>query len=196
MEPQFIPSSWLHYAKVLDAAGYETEARSVRIETERRQTKLNVKRQQAHGNSPWRIWIYKKWRAAYKWLTGYGHAPWQALYPMAGLFVLGFVLFWTFESHMTPSKERLYLQSEYANYQMGDSLPKGYPEFNAIVYSADVMLPVVDFGQESHWRPRNVAYRKLNLLRWYNRLHLAFGWFFSTIAILGFTGLIRGRKEP
>jgi len=55
------------------------------------------------------------------------------------------------------------------------------------------MLPVVDFAQESHWRPKNRE--GVNGLRIFNRLFLGFGWLFSTIAVLGFTGLISDKKN-
>ena len=34
---------------------------------------------------------------------------------------------------------------------MPDRTPLGYPEFNSLIYSLDVFLPIVDFKQVSHW---------------------------------------------
>ncbi len=65
---------------------------------------------------------------------------------------------------------------------------KGYPAFNPYIYSADVLLPIVDFDMQDAWIPDE---DKAPMVRAYMWLHIALGWFFSLLAVAGFSGLIK-----
>ncbi|MEV7914878.1 membrane-associated oxidoreductase [Streptomyces griseus] len=54
------------------------------------------------------------------------------------------------------------------------------PDFNALVYAADLLLPVVDFGQEKAFTPTGVH-------QWLAYLLIAAGWVFATTAAAGVT---------
>ena len=193
--PELVPQPWRQYAKVLDAAGNEIEARRVRTELAKRMTRLNVDRMKVHKASRSKIWPYLVWRFIFSKVSDYGLMPVKSLYWGVGLLVFGWIIFYLNYSDMVLARERVYMLDAYSNYKHGNPLPEGYPNFNPFIYALDVMLPIVDFAQESHWRPKNVE-DGVNWLRWYNRAHLALGWFLSTIFVLGFTGLIRDKKEP
>jgi hypothetical protein len=108
---------------------------------------------------------------------------------------------------MVPAVERFYLDRDaYREYRLTGVLPDGYPNFRALTYSIDVFLPIVSFSQEEHWRPGNLGFYEQpkerlynpwtwNWLRMYNRLHIILGWVLTTIAVLGFTGIIRKERE-
>ncbi|MGD1907857.1 MAG: hypothetical protein ACFB0C_17975 [Leptolyngbyaceae cyanobacterium] len=73
-----------------------------------------------------------------------------------------------------------------------------YPVFNALVYSIDVFIPIVDLHQQSYWLPNAnrgadvvFSFKWGAFLRWYFWFHIASGWFFSSLWIAGFTGLVR-----
>lgn len=58
---------------------------------------------------------------------------------------------------------------------------------DALFYSLDTMLPVIDLGVTDAWHPS-----RANLDLWvYWRVHVTLGWVFTTLAVLGFTGLVR-----
>ncbi len=194
-EAKFSPQPWRQYAKVLDAEGHEIEARRVRTELARRMTNLNVERMKVQNESYQKIWIYRAWRCVFGAVSDYGLMPVKSLVWSFGLLAFGTIFFFGFSENMALAREKVYMDAAYLNWERGDALPDGYPRFHALIYALDVMLPIVDFAQESHWRPKNVE-SGINWLRWYNRFHLAFGWFLSTIFVLGFTGLIRDKKEP
>ena len=153
----------------------------------------------------WREKLYWGWRIILRHLIAYGIKPWRVFYAMGIWLVLGCAVFGLYAQHMTPAKELFYLAQvtyeadgetfkAYKELSATDIvLPKGYPNYTPFIYALDVMLPVVDFAQESHWRPKNT--KGLNGLRIFNRIFLAFGWAFSTIAVLGFTGLISDKKD-
>ncbi len=83
-------------------------------------------------------------------------------------------------------------------------LPEAYPHFNAVVYSADVFLPIVNLHMEPYWLPDagrgpviarmewcNVTLRWGTVLRAWLWFEIGAGWFFTTMFVIGFTGVIR-----
>ena len=69
-------------------------------------------------------------------------------------------------------------------------LPPGYPPFQPILYSADVLLPIVNLQQKDYWAPNSERPRGY-WARLYLPLHILAGWFFTTLFVVGVTGLIR-----
>jgi hypothetical protein len=76
--------------------------------------------------------------------------------------------------------------------------PRHYPPFNAIVYSLENFLPVVDLHQGMYWRPNprhgmGGRMRALSgtLLRWYLWVHILAGWIITPLLAAGLTGLVR-----
>lgn len=76
-------------------------------------------------------------------------------------------------------------------------LPAGHPSFNAIAYSLDMFVPILNLQQKEAWRvndrarcttwPADCGF----WLRVYLWFHIAAGWVITTLAVAGFTGLIR-----
>jgi hypothetical protein len=144
-----------------------------------------------------------------RWTAGYGYEPWRAFYWALGVVMVGWFIFAQADKaeRMVPAVERFYLDRDaYREYRLSGVLPDGYPNFRALTYSIDVFLPIVSFSQEEHWRPGNLGFldqpkerwydpRSWNWLRFYNRLHIILGWVLTTIAVLGFTGIIRKERE-
>ena len=191
---QRTPFAYRQFARVLDAHGHEREARDVRVEAGHAYTERI-----AETFPKWRARLYGFWRTILRYLIAYGIKPWRVSYAMGAWLFTGCIIFTLNYSNMTPAKEKYYLtqENEDGSYKVitpSDPLPKGYPDYSPFTYALDVMLPVVDFAQESHWRPKNVD-KGRNWLRIFNRIFLAIGWAFSTIAVLGFTGLISDKRD-
>ena len=68
---------------------------------------------------------------------------------------------------------------------------KSYPAFNPIIYSVDTLLPIVDLEMQGAWIPDARASWWGIGARVYLWLHIALGWFFSLLAVAGFSGLIK-----
>ena len=195
------PFAYQQFAKVLHDNGHEREARDILVEAGDAYTERI-----AQTFNPVRAGLYRFWRWLLRHLIAYGIKPWRIIPFMLVWWAIGTGVFWFGYDDMTPSRERFYLT--YAQYEpdgrtvksydkitpKSHILPNGYPDFSPVIYALDVMLPVVDFAQESHWRPKNVD-GPVNCLRWFNRIFLALGWAFSTIAVLGFTGLISDKRK-
>jgi len=76
----------------------------------------------------------------------------------------------------------------------GWRLPPNYPRFQALFYSLDAFLPIVDLHQERFWLPD--AGKPWGATLWlYLRLHILAGWVFSTLFVSGVTGLVKSRLE-
>ena len=196
------PFAYRQLAKVLDGMGHEREARGIRVLAARAYTGRTVQSLLPDWDKGLKLyarkflrWLYRVWRLFLRKTTGHGERLEYAAYWLLGLWALGMVLFWQFTPDMVPARERFYLAGEaYKLYMDTGALPEGYPKFSPFIYSLDVMLPIVDFAQESHWRPKNTD--GANWARHYNRAHLALGWLLSTIGIAGLTGLLKDRRDP
>lgn len=66
----------------------------------------------------------------------------------------------------------------------------GYPEFNAWMYSLDTLLPVLDMGQKSYWRP-DPGKSGGEIAIGYFYVQATVGWALSLLAVAGFSGLVK-----
>ena len=163
------PFAYRQFARVLDANGHEREARDVRVEAGHAYTNRI-----AESFPTWRAQLYRVWRFCLHHLIAYGVKPWRIFYAIAIWWALGIGVFLLNSNDMTPAKERFYLaqldeKENYITLTPESPLPDGYPRYSAAIYALDVMLPVVDFAQETHWRPKNVQSKRWNWLRIFNR---------------------------
>jgi hypothetical protein len=67
---------------------------------------------------------------------------------------------------------------------------RGYPRFNAPIYSADTLLPIVSLEMQAYWIPDEAAD-----FGWWARgylwFHIVVGWALSLLAVAGFSGLVK-----
>ena len=59
------------------------------------------------------------------------------------------------------------------------------PKFHALVYTLDLLLPVIGLGQKSAWQPTTSA-----LQYWSMGLTVA-GWILSAAVVAGLTGVLK-----
>jgi hypothetical protein len=98
--------------------------------------------------------------------VGYGYRTWLAGVWLAALTVIGAQVF----------------TRAYPHYLI-QATPKA-PAFHAIAYTVDVLLPIVDLGQEKAWTPHGWA------LYWSWSL-IAVGWVLTTAVVAGLTGIFK-----
>jgi hypothetical protein len=65
-----------------------------------------------------------------------------------------------------------------------------YPEFNALMYSLDVLVPVASIGQKEYWRPDSRKPTGTFTLRYYF-LQSVIGWVLGLLAVAGSSGLVK-----
>jgi hypothetical protein len=93
---------------------------------------------------------YRLWRRPYGWLLGYGYRRERTAVLLLVAITVGAGLIFLYAE-----RDAAMVPNEPAVNDTGDPLPCGeaYPCFNPWVYGADVVLPIIDFGQDDAWRP-------------------------------------------
>jgi hypothetical protein len=191
----FAPQPYTQLAKVLREAGHEQ--RSKRILIARGWKRLKRMRGQLGFWDP----IISRLQG---WLLGFGYRIRVPVICLLVLATLGWLVFgcvWK-KKQFNPAVPFVY--NSYIDLPTGNGdvestkrhpppykdlstnpkrLPE-YPEFMPLVYSLDTLLPIVNLHQEDYWLPTGFG-------RWYLWFHIGLGWFFTTIAVVGFTGIIR-----
>jgi hypothetical protein len=188
LEASFSPQPYEQAARVLRASGHDQAATEVLI------GKQEDLRQ--YGDLSRIGWFWN-------WFLGHtiahGYKPHYALYWAAGFIAAGTTLFGVGYGQ----DPRLISPANVAPFEAAPAtapqLSENYPKFNALVYSLDVFMPIVDFYQKSYWLPNAnrgaeiplVFLKTGALLRWYFWLHIVAGWVLTSLWVAGFTGLVR-----
>ncbi|MEV4443576.1 oxidoreductase, partial [Streptomyces sp. NPDC049577] len=106
----------------------------------------------------------KAWGYLQDWTVAYGYRPGRAMVWMAVLWALG---------------------TAYFTYRPPAPLKEGEgPAWNAALYTLDLLLPVIDLGQENAWRPAGLA-------QWVVTALILLGWVLATTVAAGASRLLR-----
>jgi hypothetical protein len=204
-QPQklFSEQPYEQLAKVLRLSGDEAAAKKVLIA---RQDDLRTRGNLGRLQKLWNLFLGVTIR--------HGYEPQRAFYGMLLFVFVGFVVFWAADEHHLMSKD---IEHE----ELAD---EDYPKLNALLYSLDAFLPIVDLRQKGYWLPNAkkgvVLFRltKVNenrnhlskglakpsdargevtwggIVRAYLVLHIMCGWILTTLWVAGFTGLVRNQN--
>jgi len=192
---RFSPQPYQQFAKFLRSEGSQLGAQRVLFRMEDRRRELEDRGSLA------------RMRSVFLRLTvGYGYYPSRpALWWLAILTVVGFALFWAgyYAGSMVPTDKEAYLA-----FQIDRRPPAYYGTFHALVYSFESSFQIVKLGQSDRWQPDPNSYRSLyqgrgplagyfhriispqTLLR-FRWVQIVSGWFFTTMALAGVTGIVR-----
>ncbi|SNB69223.1 hypothetical protein [Thermoflexus hugenholtzii] len=120
---------------------------------------------------------------------GHGYRSGRALLWSLAFVIIGALIFgWADASNlMAPSSPEILTDPLY---RASGTIPPDYPRFQALAYSLDAFLPIVDLHQESFWLP-DASKPFGALVRLYLWIHIAAGWLLSTLFVSGVTGLVR-----
>ena len=207
----FWPQPWEQCAKVLREMGHAEDARQVLIAKEERQRRVKRERLRRERQGTWRHAL-DPLTAFGDGLLGaliaYGHRPLRAVWWLVGFWTLGAVLFGVAygDGGFKPNNAFILSKDEWAQCEAGGDLrgdhpstldcyraqpeAAGYPAFNALLYSLDTLVPVVDLEVQEYWVPDETA---AGWARWYLWAHIATGWFLALLAVAGFSGLVQTR---
>ena len=156
----YLPQPYEQLASVYRRAGDDQAARTVAI------AKQRARRAQAR-----RWWVRtpsRAWSFVLRWTIGYGYRPALVLPYLAGLFVIGWVVFdHAYPSELRPAKSG-----------------SGQPGFNPARYSLDLLLPVANLQQRQAFVPYGYA------AWWAFGLTLA-GWLLAVVVVAGLTGVFK-----
>ena len=106
----------------------------------------------------------KLWGYLQDWTVAYGYRPGQAALWMAVLWASGALMF-----HAHPP----------VPLKAGEA-----PDWNAALYTLDLLLPVISFGQDTAWNPHGA-------FQWLSAVLIMLGWILATTIAAGATRLLR-----
>jgi hypothetical protein len=110
--------------------------------------------------------IGRIWSTLQDITVGYGYRSWRAMLWLALLLVLGSLLY-----GLAPPQPL----------RVGEA-----PHFNPIVYTLDLLLPIVDLGQQNAFNPAGTE-------QWFAYLLVAAGWILATTIAAGIARVITRR---
>lgn len=150
-------------------------------------------------------------------VAGHGYKSYYALYWALGVWLAGGAVFGVAQrlGEMRPASEHVLVEERY---RRTGEIPKDYEPLKPLLYSADILLPIVDIGQERFWLPRDAGERPANAaaafphlpgsaaatLDWlfggwlpkaYYYFEIAMGWILVSIAVAGFSGHLGHKGE-
>jgi hypothetical protein len=195
LKAKFRPQPWEQCVKVLREMGHDSDARKVAIAKQaalRAAGKLNGVRWPLH-------WLYGL-------LAGYGYKPLNTFCAMLLLWFIGSIFFYCADQRgwMGPSAPAIQARADLAavcglpqgnrltTWTICSKLPNEYTTFNPLIYSLDLILPLVDLQQEKDWSPIvtvNGTEWALSraIVRYFMWFEILFGWAMSLllVAVLG-----------
>ncbi len=156
--------------RVYTQAGQDTDARTVAI------AKRNDLRERGEMTP-----LRKAGSRALDVTIKHGYQPGRAVVLLVALYVAVLGVFWHAQHRrgaIVPARDTT---------AAADPLRcrVGYPCFYPATYALDVVVPILDIRDADAWRPRGGGYAALTVVA------TGLGWAFSTLAVLGYTGIVR-----
>jgi hypothetical protein len=224
---KFRPKPYQQLADILQSMGHEEEARVIRIARRRRQADYVRLYEKPPNDPLVRLYRQLNifWNGLQGFTVSYGYRPGNALIGLICLSLFGWAIYQFAAVHgiMTPTHPLIYKEAVWeeksgpliapkipaachANWVYPEgktaglcarSIPSEYSTFNALIYSIDVAVPVVNFRMQDDWSPRVVDWRsgETDWSGWWVRswewLQVSFGWAFSLLFVSAIGGIIR-----
>lgn len=176
---------------------------SARASAAREPRKAGINRHSDRVITEWiKLRRLQLWHTILSTFTGYGRRPQNAAWWGLGMWLVGFLVFANAAGHgaIKPNLPQIQLNPAWTSCAKD---PRGqldcflnhpdaasYPRFNAAIYSADTLIPVVSLEMQSYWIPDDRTDRGM-LARGYLWFHIAMGWALTLLAVAGFSGLIK-----
>jgi hypothetical protein len=218
LKAEFKPKPYEQLAGVLSDMGYEEEARAVRIERRRQQTRFMT------WHEPWPAGPAGKlmrvlsilWERIIGFLISYGYRPGNAVFYILIIWLAGGALYEhaAREGIMTPTHPLIFKEAQGGGQipeacaenwvrfppeiadACADAVPSEYSGFQPLLYSADVVLPVINLRQEVDWAPRIVhadgrRWELGEVVRGWEWFQIVAGWMLSLLFVSAIGGAIR-----
>lgn len=124
------------------------------------------------------------WSWLQRWMVGYGYRPVRALGWLIGLLIVGSLYFWVGDDSCVSDPVRYMVAGPRCAI---DQQETGL-EWNPLLYTADLLVPIVDFGNKSRWYMHGLD-------KWVSDGFIAAGWILATTVAAGAGRMIR-RDAP
>jgi hypothetical protein len=139
-------------------------------------------------------------------LVGYGYRPENSLIALVFLWLLASGLAQTtwHAGAFAPASGPVLLSEDWQNYALSDPpanpaalwsqsgrVGRDWESFNAFAYGADLVIPLIDFGQTSAWAPSTTR-GDLGWILWSSSwFFILAGWIVTALGAAAITGIIR-----
>lgn len=216
----FRPQPWKQLQKVLLEMGHEADAREVGVAFEKQLRTADRIGQISDASRAKEIipFVRRKCLRGLHWLfgalAGYGYRPMRLFMSMVAVWLFCAIVYWWLalppHSALGPTDPLVFQNKDYAactaaskgNWFLCGPLPAEYTTFSPLAYSLDILLPLVDLGQEKSWGPLvptpeqsifvelssfSPAHR-VRLLNWFQILY---GWMASLLFVAIVSGISR-----
>ena len=219
-EGRFLPQPYTQCAAALARMGHEAEARRIMEEQVRRKGIARRAARRARGDAlAWpHVAFDWLWDRAAHLIVGYGYQPFRSLVWLFALSVLSSwlaLMAWN-EGSMAPNNDLVAATSGWQAVQARDCVPTPTPgcianpaaewtgydspgfdweSFHPLAYGADVVIPVLEFGQTGAWAPSKDRGPWGYRLWWARWVLMAAGWVVTALGAAAATGIIQ-RSTP
>ena len=220
LKQRFRPQPWKQLQKVLREMGHDADARRVGVAFEDQLRKADRIGQITDTSKAQKIipvvsrqclrglhWLFGK-------LAGYGYHPTRLFMSMVAVWLLCAVAYWCLalppHNALGPTDPLVFQNPAYAactsacmgNWFLCPPLPAEYTTFSPLAYSLDLLLPLVDLGQEKNWGPLvptperhfYVELFSFSLAHWVRLLNwfeVLYGWVASLLFVAIVSGMSR-----
>jgi hypothetical protein len=158
----YVPQIYLQLASVYHEAGSDNESTIVAIAGE------DARRRSQRGAVGM---VERLLGLALKYTVQYGYRPLWVLWWVMGLEITGSVLFWQFHDHLIIK-----------------SNDGAHADFNPILYTLDLLVPVISLGQKDSWYPVGVAVPVAAVFT-------ITGWILATCLVIGVGKIFNSSSE-
>jgi hypothetical protein len=159
LDADFRMGPWQRLIGVLRRMGHAADASQVAMVREARLRRIG--RIGASAPRAWR-WLPRSVHRAFGLLAGYGHRPQRVVAWLVGVWLACGAAFWLAaqEGAFAPADPAVFADARYAacrapaaRWTDCRALPQEHPRFDALGYSLDLLLPLVQLRQREAWQP-------------------------------------------
>jgi hypothetical protein len=216
----FRPQPWKQLQKVLREMGHEADARKIGVAFEDQLRKADRIGQITDASKAKNIIpvVRRQCLRGLHWLfgalAGYGYRPMRLFVSMVAVWLFcAFVYWWLAlppHSALGPTDPLIFQNEDYAactasckgNWFLCGPLPAEYTTFSPLAYSLDILLPLVDLGQEKSWGPlvptperhfcvELFSFSPAHWVRLLNWFQILYGWVASLLFVAIVSGMSR-----
>ncbi len=207
VDDEFRPHPYAHFADVMRETGHTAEARRVMMEKERLQRAFARRRWRSEGGQGHKVAGSLIADHTQRWLVGYGYQPLRSVAALLVLILIGaFLAHQAWEAgDFAPNAAPVLMSPGWQAVSVGpdqmanpaevwsgpDQAGRDYETFEAFYYGVDLVIPLVQLGQEKAWAPSTTRGPWGWWLWWIRWWLIAMGWIVTAIGAAAVTGIIR-----
>lgn len=214
-EREFFPQPYKQLAKVLYEMGHEEEATQIRVTLAQKLTRNSRSARIWFTGTEWKFFkvllllpTIRLGHVLHRFV-GYGFRPGRSLIALVLLWIFAIVLahFAWEEGSFAPNSAVALQSDSWATYSADHSYPphpnpakdwsltstigRDWESFNRYAYAADIVVPIIDFGQTDAWAPSTTRGPAGVILWWARWVFTLFGWIVTALGAAALTGIIR-----